>query len=112
MSRTAGARRPDDRPAAGDGRPPAPVPADPGGWVRCARYELRDGVMRVRLVPVREVFARMRLVVRDLARETGREIDLVLTGTALRARHDGRTWYLCGPGCVQAFTDDPARYAG
>jgi two-component system chemotaxis sensor kinase CheA len=42
--------------------------------------ELRDGVMRVRLVPVREVFARMRLVVRDLARETGREIDLVLTG--------------------------------
>jgi two-component system, chemotaxis family, sensor kinase CheA len=42
--------------------------------------ELRDGVMRVRLVPVRDVFARMRLVVRDVARETGREIDLVLTG--------------------------------
>jgi two-component system chemotaxis sensor kinase CheA len=42
--------------------------------------DLREGVMRVRLVPVRDVFARMRFVVRDLARETGQEIDLVLTG--------------------------------
>ena len=42
--------------------------------------DLRDGVMRVRLVPVRDVFARMRFVVRDLTRETGQEIDLGLTG--------------------------------
>ena len=42
--------------------------------------DLREGVMRVRLVPVRDVFARMRFVVRDLARETGQEIDLGLTG--------------------------------
>jgi hypothetical protein len=40
--------------------------------------DLRDGVMRVRLVPVRDVFARMRLVVRDLTRDA----DLVLTGEA------------------------------
>jgi two-component system chemotaxis sensor kinase CheA len=42
--------------------------------------DLREGVMRVRLVPVRDVFARMRFVVRDLARETGTDVDLVLTG--------------------------------
>ena len=42
--------------------------------------ELREGVMRVRLVPVREVFSRMRFVVRDLAQEIGREVDLHLTG--------------------------------
>jgi len=42
--------------------------------------DLREGVMRVRLVPVRDVFARMRFVVRDLAREVGQEIDLHLTG--------------------------------
>lgn len=42
--------------------------------------DLREGVMRVRLVPIRDVFARMRFVVRDLARETGREIDLHLAG--------------------------------
>ena len=42
--------------------------------------ELRDGVMRVRLVPVRDVFGRMRLVVRDLARDAGKDIDLHLAG--------------------------------
>lgn len=42
--------------------------------------ELREGVMRVRLVPVRDAFARMRLVVRDLARSAGKEIELHLTG--------------------------------
>jgi two-component system chemotaxis sensor kinase CheA len=42
--------------------------------------DLREGVMRVRLVSVRDVFARMRFVVRDLAREAGHEIDLHLTG--------------------------------
>lgn len=42
--------------------------------------ELREGVMRVRLVPVRTLFARMRLVVRDLVRETGKEVELVVAG--------------------------------
>jgi two-component system chemotaxis sensor kinase CheA len=42
--------------------------------------DLREGVMRVRLVPIRVAFARMRFVVRDLARETGKDIELRLTG--------------------------------
>ena len=33
--------------------------------------ELREGVMRVRLVPVGEIFRRMPFVVRDLARDSG-----------------------------------------
>jgi xanthine dehydrogenase accessory factor len=35
----------------------------------------------------------------------------VLTGTALRTEHAGRTWHFCGPGCLQAFADAPERYA-
>jgi two-component system chemotaxis sensor kinase CheA len=42
--------------------------------------DLREGVMRVRLVPIRDVFGRMRFVVRDLAREAGREVELHLSG--------------------------------
>lgn len=42
--------------------------------------DLRDGVMRVRLVPVRDVFARMRLVVRELARTSGKQIALDFAG--------------------------------
>lgn len=42
--------------------------------------DLREGVMRVRLVPVGEIFRRMPFVVRDLARETGRRINVELTG--------------------------------
>ncbi len=41
---------------------------------------LREGVMRARLVPVRDVFARMRLVARDTAKDAGKDVDLVLTG--------------------------------
>lgn len=41
---------------------------------------LREGVMRVRLVQVREVFARMQFVIRDLTREHGKKITLVLNG--------------------------------
>ena len=44
--------------------------------------DLREGVMRVRLVPVGEIFRRMPFVVRDLARETGAKVRLV----AARAR--------------------------
>jgi two-component system chemotaxis sensor kinase CheA len=42
--------------------------------------DLREGVMRVRLVPMGEAFERMRFVVRDLARQSGRTIRLELNG--------------------------------
>jgi two-component system chemotaxis sensor kinase CheA len=42
--------------------------------------ELREGVMRVRLVPVGEIFRRMPFVVRDLARDSGRSVNVVMTG--------------------------------
>ena len=42
--------------------------------------ELREGVMRVRLVPVGEIFRRMPFVVRDLARESGSRIRVELSG--------------------------------
>jgi len=42
--------------------------------------ELREGVMRVRLVPVGEIFQRMRFVVRDLARETNKSVSLQIEG--------------------------------
>ena len=42
--------------------------------------ELREGVMRVRLVAVGEIFRRMPFVVRDLARESGRSVNVVMTG--------------------------------
>jgi two-component system, chemotaxis family, sensor kinase CheA len=42
--------------------------------------DLREGVMRVRLVPVGEILGRMPFVVRDLERETGKSIDLQLSG--------------------------------
>lgn len=41
---------------------------------------LREGVVRVRLVPVGEIFRRMPFVVRDLARESGARVQLVLQG--------------------------------
>lgn len=42
--------------------------------------DLRDGIMRVRLVKVGEIFRRMPFVVRDLARESGRDVQLEITG--------------------------------
>ena len=42
--------------------------------------ELREGVMRVRLVPVGEIFRRMPFVVRDIARDTGHGVRLEMTG--------------------------------
>jgi two-component system chemotaxis sensor kinase CheA len=42
--------------------------------------ELREAITRVRLVPVAEAFDRMPFVVRDLARETGRKVRLVIEG--------------------------------
>ena len=41
---------------------------------------LRDGVMRVRMIPIGEIFERMQFAVRDLARETGKKIQLEITG--------------------------------
>jgi two-component system, chemotaxis family, sensor kinase CheA len=42
--------------------------------------DLREGVMRVRLVPVAEIFRRMPFVVRDLARGSGRRVQLEMSG--------------------------------
>jgi two-component system chemotaxis sensor kinase CheA len=42
--------------------------------------DLREGVMRVRLVRIGEIFGRMPFVVRDLARESGRQVELQVTG--------------------------------
>jgi two-component system, chemotaxis family, sensor kinase CheA len=41
---------------------------------------LREGIMRVRLVPVGEIFRRMPFVVRDLARESGKRVHMELQG--------------------------------
>jgi two-component system chemotaxis sensor kinase CheA len=42
--------------------------------------DLRDAIMRVRLVPVGEVFRRMPFVVRDLARDIGKRVQLEISG--------------------------------
>lgn len=42
--------------------------------------DLREGVMRVRLVPIGEIFRRMPFVVRDLIRDTGTRVRLDLRG--------------------------------
>lgn len=42
--------------------------------------DLREGVMRVRMVQVGEIFERMKFVVRDLSRESGKQIRLELRG--------------------------------
>lgn len=46
-------------------------------------HDLRDGVMRVRLVPVGEIFRRMPFVVRDLARDSGKRVHLDLVGQSV-----------------------------
>ncbi len=50
-----------------------------GGLGRSLR-ELREAIMRVRLVPVAEIFARLPFVVRDLARQTQKTVRLDLAG--------------------------------
>lgn len=42
--------------------------------------DLREGVMRVRLVPIGEIFTRMQFVIRDLAKESKKQISLELSG--------------------------------
>jgi len=41
---------------------------------------IREGVMRIRLVPIGEVFERMRFAMRDIARDAGKEIRLEFSG--------------------------------
>ena len=43
---------------------------------------LREGIMRIRLVPIGEIFRRMPFVVRDLARENDKKVTLELQGQA------------------------------
>ena len=50
-----------------------------GGLGRSLR-DLREAIMRVRMVPVAEIFARMPFVVRDLARQTQKKARLKLAG--------------------------------
>ncbi len=50
-----------------------------GGLGRSLK-ELREAIMRVRLIPVAEIFARMPFVVRDLTRQTQKKVRLKLTG--------------------------------
>ena len=42
--------------------------------------DLREGIMRVRLVPISEIFARMQFVVRDITREIQQKVTLELSG--------------------------------
>jgi len=42
--------------------------------------DLREGVMRVRMVPIGEIFERMKFVIRDLAREYDKKVNLELVG--------------------------------
>ncbi|WP_081403121.1 chemotaxis protein CheA [Scytonema hofmannii] len=42
--------------------------------------DLREGLMRVRLVPIGEIFTRMQFVIRDLARESQKQIALEFSG--------------------------------
>lgn len=42
--------------------------------------ELREAIMRVRMVPVSEVFGRMPFAVRDLAQETGKAVKVQISG--------------------------------
>jgi two-component system chemotaxis sensor kinase CheA len=42
--------------------------------------DLREGVMRVRMVPIGQIFERMRFVIRGLERETHKDVRLELTG--------------------------------
>lgn len=42
--------------------------------------EIRDGALRLRMVPIGETFSRFQRVVRDVSKELGKDIELVITG--------------------------------
>src|SRR5439155_12716591 len=52
--------------------------------VAAVSQQLQETVMDVRMLPIRHVFERFPRLVRDLARETGKEIELILEGEATR----------------------------
>jgi len=43
--------------------------------------QIRDGALKLRMVPIGETFTRFNRVVRDLGQELGKEVELVLTGS-------------------------------
>lgn len=79
--------------------------------------DLREGVMRVRLVPVGEIFRRMPFVVRDLARDTGSRVRLELRGQEteidkfLIERMMDPVLHLVRNAVSHAFEPSPARVA-
>ncbi len=42
--------------------------------------EIRDGALKLRMVPIGDTFSRFQRVVRDVSKELGKEIDLVISG--------------------------------
>jgi two-component system chemotaxis sensor kinase CheA len=68
------------------GAPPAALESLEGTLSRMERSlrELRGEVVRTRMVPLGEVFGLMPMVVRDLARASGKEIHLMMEGEATR----------------------------
>jgi two-component system, chemotaxis family, sensor kinase CheA len=52
--------------------------------VAAVSQQLQETVMDVRMLPIRHVFERFPRLVRDLARETGKEIELILEGESTR----------------------------
>jgi two-component system chemotaxis sensor kinase CheA len=42
--------------------------------------EIRDGALRLRMVPIGETFSRFQRVVRDVSKDLGKDIELVITG--------------------------------
>lgn len=37
-------------------------------------------------------------------------MEVAVSSATAGLQHEGQTWYFCGPGCRQAFADNPARY--
>ncbi|HEU4721556.1 MAG TPA: chemotaxis protein CheA [Gemmatimonadaceae bacterium] len=56
------------------------VLADTNAAMERQLRQLREGVMRIRLVPVGEVFERLRFAARDAIRESGKQVRLVFHG--------------------------------
>jgi two-component system chemotaxis sensor kinase CheA len=42
--------------------------------------EIRDAAMKVRMVPIGETFSRFQRVIRDISKEMGKDIDLIISG--------------------------------
>jgi two-component system chemotaxis sensor kinase CheA len=66
--------------AAAGGSPLLDVLADTSSAMERQLRQLREGVMRIRLVPIGEVFERLRFAARDAIRESGKQVRLVFHG--------------------------------